>query len=220
MESFGERLKAARERKGLMQRDVAAALDCAPTSLTNWERDKVQPSLEVLERLCEVLEANPLDMLDRQYSYSDIVNISMKPTYERSYQEMVALNFSAKVLLKLMPEELQRKKCEDNMRTAEFIRNTNVVERFGGMLEGKDLKALQDEYDASGGADADILFAYHALTPKCKVAFIGVLLGLLGDEDNIQPLVPNMEKAVIFTGKKMLREVKTERHPDEAGEVE
>ncbi|MDR1705682.1 MAG: helix-turn-helix transcriptional regulator, partial [Clostridiales bacterium] len=98
METFSDRLKAARERKGMMQRDVADVLGCAPTSLTNWEHGKVQPSLEVLARLCEVLGISPLDLLDRHYTYNDIVAISLKPAYERTYQESVALNFSYEIL--------------------------------------------------------------------------------------------------------------------------
>ena len=56
MATFGEKLKAARLNKGLKQSEVAEKLDCAPTSLTNWENDKVQPSLDVLSKLCEVYE--------------------------------------------------------------------------------------------------------------------------------------------------------------------
>ena len=42
MATFGEKLKAARLNKGLKQSEVAEKLDCAPTSLTNWENDKVR----------------------------------------------------------------------------------------------------------------------------------------------------------------------------------
>lgn len=94
MNTVGERLKAARMKKGLKQSEVAAVLKCAPTSLTNWENDKIQPSFEILARLCEVLEISPLDLLDRQYLYDDIVEISAKPLYERTYEEKIALNFT------------------------------------------------------------------------------------------------------------------------------
>ena len=76
MATFGEKLKAARLNKGLKQSEVAEKLDCAPTSLTNWENDKVQPSLDVLSKLCEVYEISPLSILDRRFEYSDIVAIA------------------------------------------------------------------------------------------------------------------------------------------------
>jgi len=214
METFGERLKAARERKGLMQRDVAAALDCAPTSLTNWERGKVQPPLEVLARLCEALGVNPLDLLDKHYTFDDIVGISSKPAYERSYQETVALNFSREILEKLMPAESKRKESERNKKTAEFLRGTNMAERFGGELSDKDIKALKREYDGFGGADADILFAYHALAAGGKAAFLDMLLGLLANDDNIQEFGLDLEPALLHTIDRITRQARLLRHPD------
>lgn len=79
MKTFGDKLKDARTAKGLKQSEVAEKLDCAPTSLTNWENGKVQPSLDVLSRICEVYEISPLSLLTREYSYNDIVTISEKP---------------------------------------------------------------------------------------------------------------------------------------------
>lgn len=116
MEDFGKRLREARQKKGLKQSDVATVLDCAPTSLTNWENNKVQPSLEVLARLCEVLEINPLDLLGKRYSYDDIVEISTKPVYDRTYEEMIALNFSRLILEEQMPVAVQRLEAERDNR--------------------------------------------------------------------------------------------------------
>jgi transcriptional regulator with XRE-family HTH domain len=214
MQNFGERLRDARLKKGLKQSDIAVKLDCAPTSLTNWERGKIQPPLDVLSRLCDVLEVSPLDLLSREYSYSDIVKISIKPAYERTYEEQIALNFSRSILEKLMPAELQRQQIQDTEQKAAFLRSTNALERFGGSLDGAHIEALQADYDNFGGADADILFAYHALTTVSKSAFLNMLAGLLGDSGNIQPLVPNMEKAVAFTVDNLARQSRANRHPE------
>ena len=53
---FGENLRQARSRKNMKQTEVAELLGCAPTSLTNWENGKVQPSLDVLSRICAIYE--------------------------------------------------------------------------------------------------------------------------------------------------------------------
>ncbi len=106
MATFGEKLKAARLNKGLKQSEVAEKLDCAPTSLTNWENDKVQPSLDVLSKLCEVYEISPLSILDRRFEYSDIVAIAKKPVPERTYEEQIALNFSEPILDRLLTREM------------------------------------------------------------------------------------------------------------------
>ena len=217
MKNFGERLRDARTKKGLKQSDVAEKLDCAPTSLTNWEHGKIQPPLDVLSRLCEVLEVSPLDLLEKEYSYADIVKIATKPAHERAYEEQIALTFSRAILEKLMPVELQRQKTQEIEEKAAFLRSTNALERFGGSLNGKQIAALQADYDTFGGADADILFAYHILTTANKSAVLHMLAGLLGDSANIQPLAPNMEKAVAFTVDNLARQSRANRYPDNVG---
>jgi len=106
--NFGERLRDARIKKGLKQKEVADVLDCAATSLTNWEKGTIQPPLEKLAGLCEVLEISALDLLDRRYNYGDILAIAQKPYKERSYEEQVALNFSGSILAKATDKEIRR----------------------------------------------------------------------------------------------------------------
>ena len=106
--NFGERLRDARIKKGLKQKEVADVLDCAATSLTNWEKGTIQPPLEKLAGLCEVLEISALDLLDRRYTYNDILAIAQKPYRERSYEEQVALNFSGPILAKATDKEARR----------------------------------------------------------------------------------------------------------------
>jgi len=206
METLGEKLRAARTRKGMKQSDVAALLDCAPTSLTNWENGKVQPSVEVLARLCEVLDVSPLDLLSRKYTYEEIVRISGKAAYERTYEEQIALNFSRAILEKLMPAELQRKEVERVEKSAAFLRDNNMLARFGGSMDRAEIDPLLAEYEAFGGADSDILFAYHALDLESKGAFLAMLSGLLLPPDNVQPLNDSMGKAVDYTIKALLQQ--------------
>ena len=217
METFGDKLRAARTRKGMKQAEVAALLDCAPTSLTNWESGKIQPSVEVLARLCEVLEISPLDLLSRKYTYDEIVKISGKAAYERSYEEQIALNFSRAILEKLMPAELQRKEVERVEKSAAFLRDNAMLDRFGGTMDRAEIEPLLAEYDAFGGADRDILFAYHALNPESKGAVLAMLSGLLLPPDNVQPFNDRMSIAVDYTIKALLMQ---RDYLQEIGEVQ
>lgn len=199
MKTIGEKLKDARMNAGLKQSDVAEKLDCAPTSLTNWEKDKVQPSLDVLSKLCEVYGIAPLSLLDREYEYSDIVAISGKPVSDRTYEEQIALNFSEPVLVRLMAVEAQRQETKRIEETAAFLQDTDLHNRFGGMLNKAEIETVKADYDANGGADADILFAFHALTADNKAAFLSMLSGMLADSDNLQAFNDKMDKAQAFT---------------------
>ena len=199
MATFGEKLKNARLNKSMKQAEVAEILNCAPTSLTNGESGKVQPSLDVLSKLCEVYEIAPLSLLDRKYEYSDIVAIASKPVPARTYEEQIALNFSESILDKLLMVEAQRKETARIEATAAFLRETDLLNRFGGSMNKAEIEAVKADYDENGGADADILFAFHALTADNKAAFLSMLSGLLSDIDGLQAFNDRIEKAQAFT---------------------
>lgn len=149
MEDFGARLRDARNKRGMKQADIAKILGFAPTSLTNWENNKVQPSLEVLARFCEVVAINPLDLLGKRYSYDDIVEISTKPVYERTYEEMIALNFSRLILEEQTPVAVQRLEAERD--------NRNYISNETGLTPDAvhaltDVYYIDDLFGDEGGA--------------------------------------------------------------------
>lgn len=199
MSTLGERLKGARLLKGMKQSEVAKQLDCASTSLTNWEKGKVNPSMEVLSQLCEVYGISPLSLLEEKYEYRDLVAISEKPVSDRSYEEQVALNFSGPILSRLILDDANQKQMEKNRKTAEFIQKTNLLQRFGGQLTQDEIAAVMSEYEDNGDADADILFVYHALSASNKKVFLSMLEGLISDADNLQPFNDRMDKAQEYT---------------------
>lgn len=196
---FCENLKQARTNKNMKQADVAELLGCAPTSLTNWENGKVQPSLDVLSRICAIYEISPLSLLEKEYSFDELAAISGKPVPERSYEEQIALNFGAPTLNRLLSVEAQRKETQRIEETAAFLKNTDLLNRFGGMMNKAQIETIKAEYDENGTADNDILFAFHALTVENKRAFLSMLSGLLSDSDNVQQFNENMDKATSFT---------------------
>ena len=92
-----EKLKAARVNNSLKQSDVASQLGCASTSFTNWENGKVNPPLEQLEKMCAIYNISPLDLLSHRPTMNDLYHIVQKPISDRTYEEQVALAFSAEV---------------------------------------------------------------------------------------------------------------------------
>ncbi|MDY6086603.1 MAG: helix-turn-helix transcriptional regulator [Succiniclasticum sp.] len=206
MKTIGQKLKEARLLKELKQSDVAEKLNCAATSLTNWESGKVNPSLEVLSKLCEVYEISPLSLLEHPYSYSEITAIAGKPVSDRTYEEQVALNFCEPILDKLLAVEAQHRETQRIEETATFIQSTDLLNRFGGSMGRAEIEAVMTEYDRNNGADADIQFAYHALTKESKAAFLSMLSGLLSDISNLQTFNDRMGNAQAFTLEKLATE--------------
>ena len=199
MSKIGDNLRGARARSGLKQTEVAEKLGCAPASLTNWENGKFQPSFDVLSKLCDIYNISPLSLLDRAYDYADIVAITEKPVAARSYDEQVALNFSAPIIGKLVVEAAQHDEVEQAKKKEDFIKNTDLLNRLGGTLTESEIAAVQEDYASYGSADSDILFAFHALTAEHKLAFLSMLCGMLSDVENLQDFNGDMDTAALYT---------------------
>lgn len=116
---FGTKLKEQRIKMGLKQSDVATALGCAPTSLTNYENGVVKPPFNVLSKLCEILEVSPLELLEKKYNFNEILKALKKPVNARSYEEQVAINFSYSILEQQTPAALNR--LEKELENQEYI---------------------------------------------------------------------------------------------------
>lgn len=54
--TLGNRIKRARERLGLTQKDVADAFRIADQAVSGWERDKDRPDIEKIPRLSQLLK--------------------------------------------------------------------------------------------------------------------------------------------------------------------
>ena len=53
-----QRLRALRQARGLSQVDLARELGVTKQSVSNWENDNIQPSIEVLVRLAGVFSVS------------------------------------------------------------------------------------------------------------------------------------------------------------------
>lgn len=62
--SVGENLKRARKKKKLSQQKVAAFLFCTPQAISRYENNRVEPSLEILKKLCVLFEVSADDILE------------------------------------------------------------------------------------------------------------------------------------------------------------
>lgn len=63
MNGFGERLVAAREKKGLTQKALAELLEITPTRLNYWEKNKREPDFYYFSKIIAVLGVEANDLL-------------------------------------------------------------------------------------------------------------------------------------------------------------
>lgn len=57
--SFGSKLRAARKAKQLTQKELAAKINAAHNSISNWENDQNMPDPDTIQNLCWVLDVEP-----------------------------------------------------------------------------------------------------------------------------------------------------------------
>ena len=60
---FAQALKKIRETRGMLQKDVGAAMGIDPNRVSNWEKGYNYPTLPVLRNLCIALNCPPGDLL-------------------------------------------------------------------------------------------------------------------------------------------------------------
>lgn len=56
MSTFGERLRAEREKQGYSQKQFAEALGITPTRLNYWEKDKREPDVLNIKKILSILK--------------------------------------------------------------------------------------------------------------------------------------------------------------------
>ena len=66
MRVFGEKLREKRKEKGMTQQAIAAQLDIHRTTYVRYEQGDVEPSLEILCRLADLLEITTDALLGRE----------------------------------------------------------------------------------------------------------------------------------------------------------
>ncbi len=83
---FGERLRVARERQGLLQKDAAALLNIAGPQLSRYEKNVNQPVPEQIRAMAQLynVSADYLLGVDRSFTSSHgvtVINEDVDPYY-------------------------------------------------------------------------------------------------------------------------------------------
>ncbi len=76
---FSERLKVARKMAGISQVALAERLNVSKQSVSNWENDNIQPSIDVLIKISKTLKISTdylLGIDTEQYGKSRVIDVS------------------------------------------------------------------------------------------------------------------------------------------------
>lgn len=88
MSTLGERIRFAREQKGLLQSDLAKLINVKSSGvISNWEKDLNKPDAEKIVRLCSVLDISASYLLD-YYGKPDIEFSSADINRVKKYRDL------------------------------------------------------------------------------------------------------------------------------------
>lgn len=61
---IGRKIKDLRSSRHLEQKDLAELLNVSPKTISSWEVGRTEPKMEMIEKMCKVLECSKSDFLD------------------------------------------------------------------------------------------------------------------------------------------------------------
>lgn len=64
--SFGQKLRAARKKRGMTQAELAQAVGARHNSVSNWEQDLNRPDTDTIRRLCDALQVDANELFEEK----------------------------------------------------------------------------------------------------------------------------------------------------------
>lgn len=85
-----ERLKEARNNKGLKQQEVAEQLGIKANTISNWEKGRTEPDIDTFAKLCQIYEIDCAALLSDVYAFKRISNDISLMEYEhiKKYRDL------------------------------------------------------------------------------------------------------------------------------------
>lgn len=133
MSTLGERIRFAREQKGLLQSELAKLINVKSSGvISNWEKDLNKPDAEKIVRLCSALDISASYLLD-YYGKPDIEFSNSEISHIKKYRDLD--DHGRKVVDFILDEEYGRR----NIIPLEQHRNRVVqyYQRFASAGSGQ-----------------------------------------------------------------------------------
>ena len=130
MDTFGQRLVAARERNDLSQKELAERLGITPTRLNYWEKDKREPAIEMIKSIAQILDTDTNYLVGYQPQKNAPLYSSEAMKLARDYD---SLDSHGQRMLRLVAEE-EKARCE-GLVAADRQPMIQAAARSGGVTE-------------------------------------------------------------------------------------
>ena len=118
-----ERLKEARNNKGLKQQEVADQLGIKANTISNWEKGRTEPDIDTFVKLCRIYQIDCAALLSDVYAFKRISNDISLVEYEyiKKYRELDSHG-------REMVDFTLKKEYERSKALAEQKEESNIIE--------------------------------------------------------------------------------------------
>lgn len=89
--TLGEKIEKYRKQKNLTQQELGNALFVSDKTISSWEKNRTEPSLDLLVKLSEVLDCNLVDLLNQKTEKLDIETEIKIPLDKEEYDSLCKL---------------------------------------------------------------------------------------------------------------------------------
>lgn len=120
-----ERLKEARNNKGLKQQEVADQLGIKANTISNWERGRTEPDIDTFVKLCRIYQIDCAALLSDVYAFKRVSNDISLVEYEYIKKYRLLDEHGIEMVDFTLNKEYERSKA---LAEQEKESNDNIVE--------------------------------------------------------------------------------------------
>jgi transcriptional regulator with XRE-family HTH domain len=112
-EVIGDNIRRIREDKRLSQKELAAAIDVAPTQYSRVETGKVMPALKTLIKITKILQVTLDDLVNEDSTPTKDVTIKDKTLYDKVKLIDELPDSERNMIIQVIDLALSKKKFKD-----------------------------------------------------------------------------------------------------------
>lgn len=193
MGGIGERLARLRKEKGLSQEELAGRLNVTRQAVSNWERGKTQPDLEMVGKLADLLGTNVAHLLGRSSEENPTEEVKLHMKFLK-YIYLISV-FSVFGYYSFLGMSTEYSFSEECIILAVFLLIETTIYLFFGMaIESGD-------YTMLAGYDSKVNYHYPTLKKMTyMLALNWLLMSLFFIFMYIIFMLLNLEEKLVYTG--------------------
>ena len=196
--SFGSNLKAARVKKGLTQKELAALIGAKHNSVSNWENDQNKPDPDLIEIICGVLEITP-NYLFNSDTMSSIMSLpGVLPLPHTVKKPRLGVIACGDPILAIENHD-GYDDVPDNIH-CDFTLKCKGDSMIGARIHDGDVVYIRQQPDVENNEIAAVMIDEEEVTLK-RVYHDGDRLVLMAENPTFPPIIVNGEHTARIIGK-------------------